>query len=273
MKLFKFLSFIKEKKELIADFEEYLLLSGFGISFSEEIIKVFKKKGEKGVREFLINSIKDAGKELSRDDFSVYLFSGVNGSGKTTCIAKIGNMFKKEGEKVLFISGDTFRAGATEQLTIWGEKLNIDVFSGKKGADPASVVYDGVVYGRNRNFTKILVDTAGRLQNKKNLMKELEKIRRVIEKLSKVTESILVLDSTDGENLYSQVENFKEVSKVSSLFITKLDSTIKPGVIIPIYVKYKIPIAYLFTGEGVDDFSPFDPVEFVNSILNPYFSS
>jgi len=182
-------------------------------------------------------------------------------------------MLKREGEKVLFISGDTFRAGATEQLTVWGEKLNIDVFSGKKGADPASVVYDGIIYGRNRNFTKILVDTAGRLQVKKNLMKELEKIRRVIEKLAKVTESILVLDSTDGENLYSQVENFKEVSKVSSLFITKLDSTIKPGVIIPIYVKYKIPITYLFTGEGVNDFSPFDPVEFVNSILNPYFSS
>lgn len=273
MKLFKFLSFIKERRETIEDFEEYLLLSGFGISFSEEIIKVYKKKGKRGVREFLLDSLRGARKDLSRKDFSVYLFSGVNGSGKTTCIAKIGNTFKKEGEKVLFISADTFRAGATEQMEIWGDRFNIEVFSGKKGADPASVVYDGIVYAKNRNFTKVLVDTAGRLENKKNLMKELEKIRRVIEKLSGIQESILVLDSTDGENLYSQVESFRDASKTTALFITKIDSTIKPGIVIPLYRTYKIPIAYLFTGEGVEDIVPFDPEEFVNLILDPYFSS
>jgi len=272
MRLFKFFSFIKERKELISDFEEYLILSGFGISFSEEILRVFKKRGERGVREFLMNSMKDASKELSEDNFSVYLFSGVNGSGKTTCIAKIGNMFKRKGEKVLFISGDTFRAGATEQLTIWGERLNIDVFSGKKGADPASVVYDGIAYGRNRNFTRILVDTAGRLQNKKNLMMELRKIRRVIEKLSEVTESILVLDSTDGENLFSQVEKFKDAASVTGIVLTKIDSTIKPGAIVPIFLKFKIPILFLGTGEGVDDIETFNPRDFVDSLISPFFS-
>lgn len=274
MRLIKFISFIKERREVISSLEEYLLLSGFGIPFTEKIIKVFKKRGKKGVRDFLLSSLKGAKKDIKREKFSVYLFSGVNGSGKTTCIAKIGNMFKNEGEKVLFISGDTFRAGATEQLKIWGEKLSIPVFSGKKGADPASVVYDGIVYGRNRNFTKLLVDTAGRLENKKNLMRELEKIRGVIEKLKeKPTESILVLDSTSGENLYSQVENFGEAAEITTLFITKIDSTIKPGIIIPVYVKYKVPVSYLFTGERINDFVPFDPEDFVDSILSPFFKS
>ncbi len=150
MKLPKFFEFIKTKKEEIENFEEFLLLSGFGINFSEILMKIYKKGGVKEVKNYLLNTLEGSEKDLNIEPTSIYLFAGVNGGGKTTSIAKLGNFFKEKGDKVLFIQGDTFRTGANEQLKIWGDRIKVDVFMGKRGDDPGSVVYDGLTFVKNR---------------------------------------------------------------------------------------------------------------------------
>ncbi len=271
MKLTKFFEFIKKKKEEIEDFEEFLLLSGFGIDFSELLIKIYKKGGIEEVKKYLLNTLNDSEKDLNIQDFSIYLFTGVNGGGKTTSIAKLGNFFKEKGDKVLFIQGDTFRTGANEQLKIWGDRIGVDVFMGKRGDDPGSVVYDGLIYGKNRGFTRILIDTAKKKKKKKNLMEELKKIKRVIEKVcEKVDEVILIVDSTEGENLYSQVDRFKEMVNITGFFITKIDSTIKPGIMIPIYEIYKIPFLFISFGEDLKSFEKFNKEKFIDLIFSTY---
>jgi fused signal recognition particle receptor len=271
MNLFKFFEFIKIKKEDIESFEDFLILSGFGINFSENLTKIYKKGGLNSIKKFLYDLLEGSEKDLKIEDFSLYLFAGVNGSGKTTSIAKLGNFFKNLNEKVIFIQGDTFRIGANEQLKIWGDRIGIEVFLGKRGDDPASVVFDGLTYAKNRGFTKIFIDTAGRLETKKNLLEELKKIRRVCEKAYKEpSEVILVLDSTEGENLYSQVEKFKEAIDITGFFITKLDSTIKPGIMIPIYDKYKIPFLFLSFGEDLKSFEKFKKENFIDLIFSTY---
>ncbi|HQJ56239.1 MAG TPA: signal recognition particle-docking protein FtsY [Caldisericia bacterium] len=269
----RFFDFIKIKKEEIESFEEFLILSGFGLDFSGNIVKIYKKGGIKDVKNYLLTTLNGSEKDLRIDDISTYLFAGVNGGGKTTSIAKLGNFFKEKGDKVLFIQGDTFRTGANEQLKIWGDRTGIEVFLGKRGDDPGSVIFDGLSYAKNRGYKKIFIDTAGRLSSKKNLMEELKKIKRVIEKiLENVTETILVLDSTEGENLYSQVDKFKETVDITGFFITKIDSTIKPGIMIPIYEKYKIPFLYLSFGEDLKSFEKFDKEKFVNLIFSTYLN-
>lgn len=271
MNLFKFFEFIKKKKEEIESFEEFLILSGFGLNFSENLTKIYKKSGLENVKKYLYEILDGSEKELNVEDISVYLFAGVNGGGKTTSIAKLGNFFKEKGNKVFFIQGDTFRSGANEQLKIWGDRIGIEVFLGKRGDDPGSVVFDGLTYAKNRGFTKIFIDTAGRLETKKNLMEELKKIKRVIEKIfEKITEVFLVLDSTEGENLYSQVEKFKEAIDITGFFVTKIDSTIKPGIMIPIYDKYKIPFLFISFGEDLKSFEKFKKENFVDLIFSTY---
>lgn len=271
MNLFKFFEFIKRKKEEIESFEEFCILSGFGVDFSGELMKIYKKGGKEDVKKYLYNVLEGSEKDLKVEEISIYLFSGVNGGGKTTSIAKLGNYFKNLNEKVIFIQGDTFRTGANEQLKIWGDRVGIEVFLGKRGADPGSVVFDGLTYAKNRGFTKIFIDTAGRLETKKNLLEELKKIRRVCEKAYKEpSESILVLDSTEGENLYSQVEKFKESVNITGFFITKIDSTIKPGIMIPIYNKYKIPYLFVSFGEDLKSFEKFNKKKFVDLIFSSF---
>lgn len=271
MNLLKFFEFIKTKKEEIESFEEFLLLSGFGINFSEILMKIFKKGGVSKVKNYLLNTLEGSEKDLNIEPISIYLFAGVNGGGKTTSISKLGNFFKEKGDKVLFIQGDTFRTGANEQLKIWSDRIKVEVFMGKRGDDPGSVVYDGLTYGKNRGFTKIFIDTAGRLETKKNLMEELKKIKRVCEKIfERINETILVLDSTEGENLYSQVDKFKEAIDITGFFITKIDSTIKPGIMIPIYEKYKVPFLFISFGEDLKSFEKFNKEKFIDLILSSF---
>ncbi len=271
MNLFKFFEFIKRKKEDIETFEDFLILSGFGVEFSNNLVKIYKKGGIEEVKKYLIELLNGSEKDLKVEDPSIYLFLGVNGGGKTTSIAKLAKMFKERGDKVFLIQGDTFRTGANEQLTIWGERIGVDVFTGKRGDDPGSVVFDGLSKALNRNFNRILIDTAGRLETKKNLVEELKKIKRVIEKnFKEITETILICDSTEGENLYSQVNKFNEALKVSTLLITKIDSTIKPGIFVPIYEKFKIPICYLSFGEDLKSFERFNRKIFIDLIFENY---
>lgn len=271
MKLIKFFEYIKRKKEEIESFEDFLILSGFGIDFSSLLIKIYKKEGLFGVKNYLIKTLEGSERDLFVKEVSIYFFAGVNGCGKTTSIAKLGNFFIEKGEKVLFIQGDTFRTGANEQLKIWGDRIGAYVFMGKRGDDPGSVVYDGLIYGKNRGYTKIFIDTAGRLTTKKNLIEELKKIKKVSEKIfENITETILVLDSTEGESLYSQVEIFKDAVDITAFFITKIDSTIKPGIMIPIYERYKIPFLFISFGEDLKSFEKFKKENFVELILSTY---
>lgn len=271
MNLFKFFEFIKVKKEELETFEDFLLLSGFGIDFSDELMKIYKKSGIQGVKKSLYQILDGSEKDLKVLETSIYLFLGVNGGGKTTSIAKLGNYFKEKGESALFIQGDTFRTGANEQLKIWGDRIGVNVFMGRRGDDPGSVIYDGLTFGLNRGYKKFFIDTAGRLETKKNLIEELKKIKRVIEKnFMEITETILVLDSTEGENLYSQVEKFNEAMNITGFFITKLDSTIKPGILVPIYDKYKIPILFLSFGEDLKSFEKFEREKFIDLLFKDF---
>lgn len=271
MNLFKFFEFIKGKREDLENFEDYLLLSGFGIEFSQRLMSIYKKGGIEEVKIVLFEILEGSERDLKINKISIYLFLGVNGSGKTTSIAKLGNYFKQVGENVLFIQGDTFRTGANEQLKIWGERIGVKVFMGKRGDDPGSVIYDGLNYGLNRGFNKIFIDTAGRLETKKNLIEELKKIKRVVEKnFYEITETILILDSTEGENIYSQVEKFNEAMNITGFFVTKIDSTIKPGILIPVYEKYKIPILFLSFGEDLKSFEKFERKNFIEAIFKDY---
>lgn len=271
MNLFKFFDFIKRKKEYIETFEDFLILSGFGVEFSDNLVKIYKKGGVEEVKKFLVSLLDGSEKDLKIEEPSIYLFLGVNGGGKTTSIAKLANMFKEKGDRVFLIQGDTFRTGANEQLSIWGDKIGIEVFIGKRGDDPGSVVFDGLSKALNRNFNRILIDTAGRLETKKNLIEELKKIKRVIEKnFKEITETILICDSTEGENLYSQVQKFNEALEITSLFITKIDSTIKPGIFIPLFEKYKIPICYISFGEDLKSFEKFNRKVFIDLIFENY---
>ena len=191
---------------------------------------------------------------------TVVLIVGVNGVGKTTSIAKLANRYKAQGKKVLLIAGDTFRAGATEQLALWGQRLDMDVIVGKENSDPSSVVYDGVAKAVKEKYDLVLVDTAGRLQNKNNLMAELEKIKRVIGKLvpNGPQDTFLILDATTGQNGVVQAKAFNEVTKITGVVITKMDGTSKGGIILAIKSELNIPVRFIGLGEKMDDLEVFD---------------
>lgn len=191
---------------------------------------------------------------------TVLLFVGVNGVGKTTTIAKIASKYKKQGKKVLLVGGDTFRAGATKQLNEWAEKINVDFVGKCEGVDPSSVVFDGLTKAKSENFDIVLIDTAGRLQNKVNLMKELDKINRVIGKVipDAPHEVMLVIDATTGQNGISQAVSFKEVTNITGIVLTKLDGTAKGGIVLAIKEKVGIPVKYIGLGEREEDLQSFD---------------
>ena len=202
---------------------------------------------------------------IQEDGLTVILFVGVNGVGKTTSIGKLAHQYKNEGKKVLLAAADTFRAGAIDQLVVWGERAGVEVVRGNAGGDPAAVVYDAVERAKNEQVDVLLVDTAGRLQNKVNLMNELEKIKRVIQReLPEAPhETLLVLDATTGQNAMVQAKQFKETTDVTGLVLTKLDGTAKGGIVLAIRNELHLPVKLVGLGEGIDDLEPFEPNDFV----------
>jgi len=214
------------------------------------------------------NDIIDSKIHYSNEGPTVILFVGVNGVGKTTTIAKIAAKLKKEGKKVLLIAGDTFRAGAVEQIKDWGEKIDIEVIS-KDSKDPSSVVYDGIDTAIKGEYDIILIDTAGRLQNKVNLMQELSKINKVIKKLipDAPHETLLVIDATTGQNGISQAKAFQEITDVTGIVLTKLDGTAKGGIVLAIKEEVNIPVKFVGLGEKVEDLEPFDIEKYVYGLF------
>ena len=223
---------------------------------------------QKEMEKILLSSGNDSD-NYSLDEKQVILIVGVNGVGKTTSIGKIANLYKKEGKKVLLAAADTFRAGAVEQLEIWAKRTNCDICSGKEGQDPASVVFDAATKFKNEDYDILICDTAGRLHNKTNLMNELEKINRIIDKnLEGIKKEVLiVLDSTTGQNGAIQVKSFYEKTSLNGIILTKLDSTAKGGVVFSIVSELNLPIKYIGVGEQIDDIEIFNPKEFVEAII------
>ncbi len=208
-----------------------------------------------------------AGSGISDAGPKVILMVGVNGTGKTTSIAKLANEYKNSGKKVLLGAADTFRAAAIDQLKMWGDRVGVDVVAHQPGADPGAVVFDTLEAARSRGVDIVIIDTAGRLQTKHNLMDELKKIRKVSGKYGAVQEVLLVIDATTGQNGLSQAQSFTEATDVSGILLSKLDGTARGGIVLAICDRLQIPIKYIGTGEQIGDIARFDPVSFVNAIF------
>ncbi|MBR4728150.1 MAG: signal recognition particle-docking protein FtsY [Clostridia bacterium] len=266
--------------EFYDDLEEILVMADCGVTTSMQIVEelrdhVFKKNlhRAKDVKEEIKEIVADmlsGGEEI---DFvtipSVILVIGVNGVGKTTSIGKMAAMFKEDGKKVILGAADTFRAAAIDQLEIWADRAGVDLVKHKEGADPAAVVFDTVSAGKARNADIIICDTAGRLHNKKNLMEELSKIYRVIDRQLPYAdrEVFLVLDATTGQNAVNQAKEFKEIAEVTGIILTKLDGTAKGGVVLSIKNELKLPVKFIGVGEGIDDLRPFNPRAFAEALF------
>lgn len=210
---------------------------------------------------------------IQDNDLTVILFVGVNGVGKTTTIGKLAHQFKTEGKKVMLAAGDTFRAGAIEQLEVWGERTGVDVIKQAEGSDPAAVMYDAVRAAKSRNADVLLCDTAGRLQNKVNLMNELQKVKRVIEREipNAPHEVLLVVDATTGQNALIQAKTFKEATAVSGIVLTKLDGTAKGGIVLAIRKELGVPVKFVGLGEKMDDLQPFDAEKYAYGLFAQAF--
>lgn len=264
------------------EIEEILVMGDIGINATTAIIENLKKKvKEQHIKEpseckqLLINSIKEQMKVEEtayrfEHEKSVVLVIGVNGVGKTTSVGKLAGKLKDQGKKVVLGAADTFRAAASEQLTEWANRAGVDIIYGGEGADPAAVVYDAVAAAKARKADVLLCDTAGRLHNKKNLMEELRKINKVIDREypEAFKETLIVLDGTTGQNALEQARQFKEVADVTGIVLTKLDGTAKGGIAVAIQSELGVPVKYIGVGEGIDDLQKFDSDEFVNALFN-----
>ena len=276
-----FSNFRKVDEDLLEELEEALIMSDVGANTSATIINNLRErvkkeniKDEQGVREALrkeIQEIFDATDNTLKLETkpAVILVVGVNGVGKTTSIGKIANRLKKDGKKVVVAAADTFRAAAVEQLEIWANRVGCDIVKREEGVDPASVVYEAIKITKKKDADVLIVDTAGRLHNKKYLMDELNKIQKVINKEMQEAdkEVLLVIDGTTGQNAISQVKAFKEEADLTGLVITKLDGTAKGGVAIGIVEENKIPIKFIGVGEQIDDMEIFNSEDFVKAII------
>ncbi len=277
-----FSNFRKVDEELLEELEEVLIMSDVGTETSLKIIATLRDKIKKEniqeeaqVKQALKDVIKDI---LDKEDSSlkletvpaVILVVGVNGVGKTTSIGKIANRLKKSGKKVIVAAADTFRAAAVEQLEVWANRAGCDIVKKEEGSDPASVVYDAIAKAKETNADVLICDTAGRLHNKKYLMDELEKIKKVIDRElpNASKEILLVLDATTGQNAIMQVKAFKETVDITGLVLTKLDGTAKGGATIGIVEENHLPIKFIGVGEQIDDMEVFNSEEFVNAFLD-----
>ena len=222
---------------------------------------------------YLNGEIVNANLKENRGGLSVYLFVGVNGVGKTTSIAKIAKQYKDQGKKVLLAAGDTFRAGAIAQLDVWAKRVGVDIVTKPDGSDPSAVMYDAIKKAKDENYDILLCDTAGRLQNKVNLMNELSKMKRVLQKEMPDAphETLLVIDATTGQNGMSQAKAFKEATDVSGVILTKLDGTSKGGIVLAIRHELGIPIKFVGLGEGVDDLEVFDIEQYLYGLFADFF--
>ncbi len=274
--------------EVLDNLEEILVTSDVGVDTTLRIIERIQKRasrdkylGTSELNNLLKEEIASLLQENSTGDYSefevpqdkhpyVIMVVGVNGVGKTTTIGKLANQFKKSGKSVLIGAADTFRAAAVDQITIWAERVGVPVITQGMGADPASVAYDTVKSAIARNADVVIIDTAGRLHNKVNLMNELSKIRKVIQKLipDAPHEVLLILDASTGQNAFEQAKQFTAATEVNALALTKLDGTAKGGVVIGISDQFRIPVKYIGVGEGIDDLQVFNRVEFVDSLFN-----
>ena len=263
--------------------EEYLIESDVGVNAASEIKEIIssekidpKKETLNEVNLILKNYIIKLMKPLENNNFfdksdklKIMLISGVNGVGKTTTIGKIGKILKLNENKILFSACDTFRAAAIEQLENWAKKIDVEIIKSNQGSDPASVAYKAIDTAKKNNSNHVLIDTAGRLQNKKNLMDEYKKIANVAKKIDEEAphEVILILDATTGQNVLNQVEEFNKIIPVTGLIMTKLDGTAKGGILIAVAKKYKLPIIALGLGEKEDDLQVFDAEKFSNAFI------
>ena len=267
--------------EFYDELEESLILSDMGMDTTLKAVELLRRQ----VKEERIKTVEEARACMCRiladmlcvgegtlnlsTSPSVALFIGVNGVGKTTTIGKIAHQLKGQGKKVLLCAADTFRAAAADQLTIWAERSNLDIIKQHEGADPAAVVFDAVSAAKARKADVVLVDTAGRLHNKQNLMNELNKISRVIDRELPgcARETLLVLDATTGQNGLIQAKQFKEAAGITGIVLTKLDGTAKGGIAIAIAQELGVPVKYAGVGEGIDDLQPFDALEFAQALI------
>ncbi len=263
------------------ELEEILIMADLGINTTSAIIdnlrakvKEDKIKDPEECRDLLITSMKEQmNVEEAAYDFenqkSIILVMGVNGVGKTTTVGKLAGQLKEQGKKVIVAAADTFRAGAISQLTEWANRANVDIISQKEGSDPAAVVFDAVTAFKSRNADVLICDTAGRLHNKKNLMEELRKINRIIEREFPEAhrETLVVLDGTTGQNALAQAKEFNEVADLTGIVLTKLDGTAKGGIAIAIQSELSIPVKYIGIGEQIDDLQKFNASDFVNALF------
>ena len=262
--------------ETIEALEELLLSADVGVAATERIVTAVKGRARRGesLRDLVKSEMRSIFDAVSRPAPNghhpqVTLIVGVNGTGKTTTIGKLANLLKDQGRQPLICAADTFRAAAVEQLEIWAKRANVDIVRAKDGADPAAVVFDAIQSGKARGRDPILVDTAGRLHTRVNLMNELDKIRRVAARAAEGAphEVLLVLDATVGQNGLQQAREFTAVAGVTGIVLTKLDGTAKGGVAVAIAHDLKLPICYVGVGEGIDDLIPFSPQEYVDAIF------
>ncbi|WP_017471859.1 signal recognition particle-docking protein FtsY [Amphibacillus jilinensis] len=276
----------KVDEDFFEDLEEVLISADVGVNTVMELVEELEMEAKRqnikdaiDLKELISEKLveiysagdfaAEAPLNLQNDTLSVILFVGVNGVGKTTSIGKLAYQLKQEGKKVLLVAGDTFRAGAIEQLGVWGERVGVDVIKQREGSDPAAVMYDGIQAARSRGADVLLCDTAGRLQNKVNLMNELSKVKRVIEREipGAPHDVLLVLDATTGQNALSQAKTFAEATDVSGIVLTKLDGTAKGGIVLAIRKELNIPVKFVGLGEQMTDLEKFDPNAFVYGLF------
>ena len=275
------LSFNKIDEELFEELEESLILSDVGMAVATEAVEELRKRVRKekieteealkaALRDILEGylNVGDPAIDVSTKP-SVVLFIGVNGVGKTTSIGKIAHRMKSEGKKVILCAGDTFRAAAADQLEIWSQRAGVDIVRQNEGTDPGAVLFDALAAAKARNCDVVLCDTAGRLHNKQNLMNELAKMRKIIDREvpDSVCETLLVLDATTGQNGLIQARQFMETAGLTGIILTKLDGTAKGGIVVAIAQELGVPVKFVGLGEGIEDLKPFDAKEFVADMI------
>ncbi len=277
-----FRGFSEIDEDFYEELEEVLIMADIGVATTEKIIEDLRQKVKEQkikeievCRQLLIDSIKEQMRvdEHAYDfekEVSVVMLIGVNGVGKTTSVGKLAGQFKSNGKRVVLAAADTFRAAAIEQLTEWAGRAGVEIISGQQGGDPASVVFDAVNAAKARNADVLICDTAGRLHNKKNLMEELKKINRIIDREfpDARRETLVVLDGTTGQNALAQAKQFNEVADITGIILTKLDGTAKGGIAIAIQSEMNIPVKYIGIGEKIDDLQKFDADSFVDALFS-----
>jgi fused signal recognition particle receptor len=271
-----FLSKFSKSKATIEDIEQFrqiLISSDIGVKITEEILELVKREKSEELSTAIANSLKSKLTtssrtiNLSSDGPTVILLVGVNGTGKTTSAAKLANCYAKSGKKVLLVAADTFRAAAVAQLQTWGQRIGVEVLSASSNSDPAAIAFDGAKKAKDEGFDFLIIDTAGRLHTKSNLMDELGKIQRVVEKVTLVNEILFVLDGTTGQNGIKQAETFAASVNLTGIVVTKLDGSTKGGIAIATEAALQVPLKYVGFGEGIEDLTPFEADGYIAELL------